>query len=120
MKNEESQYFDFKRLKSPNADKRGRSKSTTKKAKGSEEPSEDTAQLDVKDTKDMTIWQKVKYFAAKRYRKGAVKHTRYTELALKYFMGGQKAGDELKMSFDEISKSDSSTFGAVLQDFMHL
>ena len=120
MKNEESQYFDFKRLVSPNADKRGRSKSTTKKTKGSEEPTEETAQLEFKDTKDMTIWQKVKYFAAKRYRKGSVKHTRYTELALKYFMGGQKASDELRISFDEISKSDASTFGAVMQDFMHL
>ena len=76
---------------SPNADKMKKSKSVAKKGVKNEEQPQDIPILQVKDTKEMTIWQKVKYFGAKRYRVGSVKYVRYKELALKYFMGGQKA-----------------------------
>lgn len=74
------------------------------------------------DVSKMTIYQRIKYFGGKRYRKGSVKYVRYTELALKYFMGKGQSNDssDLRISFDEISKSDAVIFAYVLQDFMHL
>ena len=74
------------------------------------------------DPSTMTIYMKVKYFGGKRYRKGSVKYVRYTELAFKYFMGKGQSNDptDLRISLDEISKSDAVIFAYVLQDFMHL
>lgn len=56
MKNDESQYFDFQRLRSPNADKMGKSKSPKKKGKESADAKDETIETTGKDVKDMSIW----------------------------------------------------------------
>ena len=70
--------------------------------------------------KEVSIYQRIKDAAFKRYGAKSTHAVLYRELAIKFLMGhNASTGDnsELKISIDALNKSDAKTFGHILEDF---
>ena len=74
----------------------------------------------MQEDESISIYDRIKRSALKRFSKGHNNYTRYCDLAMKFFMGksGAKAGKpKLFMSIDMLQKSDAKVFGYILMDF---